>query len=102
MTRSSRWWSAARNVIALDRRSPEANHVERIDPAASFSTPFDAPLVPPFPFQFRNVVILTVLYRTRMEAVRRILPPPLEVVDDLVIVHVYQMNDTDHFGSYNE
>jgi acetoacetate decarboxylase len=76
--------------------------VERVDPSTSFSTPFDAPLVPSFPFEFRNVVILTVLYRTRSESIRRILPSPLEAVDDLVAVHFYQMNDTDHFGAYNE
>lgn len=76
--------------------------MERINSSTSFSTPFDAPLVPSFPFEFRNVVILTILYKTRIECIRRILPPPLELVDDLVAVHFYQMNDTDHFGAYNE
>lgn len=76
--------------------------MEWIDPHATFSTPFDAPLVPSFPFEFRDVVILTVLYRTRKECVRHIVPPPLDVVDDLVAVHFYQMNDTDYFGAYNE
>ena len=29
-----------------------------------FSTPWDAPMVPPFPFTFRNVEVLTLAWRT--------------------------------------
>jgi len=73
-----------------------------IDPGRTFSTPSDSPLVPTLPFRFRDVAILTVAYRTDLEAVRRVLPLPLEPLDDRVIVHIYQMNDTDWFGAYNE
>lgn len=73
-----------------------------IDPYALFSTPAGAPLVPTFPFEFRNVEIMTVLYRTDLERVTALLPPPLEAVNDTVIVHLYKMNDTDWFGAYNE
>jgi acetoacetate decarboxylase len=72
------------------------------DPRKAFSTPIDAPLVPTFPFRFRNVLIATVAYRTDLDAVQRIVPAPLEAAGDVVLVHVYQMNDTDWFGSYNE
>ena len=34
-----------------------------VDPHDAFSTPSDAPLVPTFPFRFRDVVILTAFYR---------------------------------------
>lgn len=74
----------------------------RIEPEGVFSTPFDAPLVPTFPFTFRNVWILTAIYKTSLDAARRVVPQPLEVVDGLVAVHIYQMNDTDWFGAYNE
>ena len=72
------------------------------DATVPFSTPFDAPLVPTFPFRFRDVKILTAIYRTHADAVRRIVPEPLVCSDGLVAIHVYQMNDTDWFGAYNE
>lgn len=71
-------------------------------PLEAVSTPWDAPLVPEFPFQMRNVTILTTFYRTHSESVRAVLPPPLEPASDVVAVHLYQMNDTDFFGRYNE
>lgn len=74
----------------------------QMDPNEHFSTPFDAPLVPLFPFRFRNVWILTAIYRTNIEAARRLVPPPLEVDEGLAAIHIYQMNDTEWFGSYNE
>lgn len=79
------------NIMARTR-APELAH----------STPFDAPLVPDFPFEFRDVWIFTALYRTDLEAVSALLPAPLVAASDVVAIHVYQMNDTDWFGAYNE
>jgi acetoacetate decarboxylase len=76
--------------------------VTRLDPSTTFSTPADAPLFPEFPFRFRDVLILTVSYRTDPGAIQALLPAPLEATGDRVIVHIYQMNDTDAFGTYNE
>ena len=67
-----------------------------------FSTPWDAPMVPPFPFQFRNAEILTLVYRTDLSAIEALLPPPLEPTSDSVLIHIYKMNDVDWLGSYNE
>ena len=67
-----------------------------------FSTPWDAPTVPPYPFQFRNVEVLTLVWRTTEAAVARLLPPPLEPTSDVVMTHIYKMNDTDWLGSYGE
>lgn len=78
------------------------SQAQGFDPYEPFSTPFDAPLVPTFPFTFRNVWILTVIYRTDAEAAQRVAPRPLLVESGLVAVHIYQMNDTEWFGSYNE
>jgi acetoacetate decarboxylase len=50
----------------------------------------------------RNTEILTVVYRTEPSAVERFLPNRLEAVGDLVLVHLYRMNDADWFGSYGE
>lgn len=68
----------------------------------AFSTPMDNPLVPRFPITFRKVEIITVIYRTRPEAIRAILPEPLEAVSDYAIVHIYRMNDAEWFGRYHE
>jgi acetoacetate decarboxylase len=76
--------------------------VTRIDPRTAFSTPVDAPLLPRFPMRFRDVLILSARYRTDPDAARSLVPEPLEPLGDEAIVHIYQMNDTDAFGAYNE
>ena len=67
-----------------------------------FSTPWDAPMVPPFPFTFRDVEVLTLVWRTTPAAVARLLPPPLEPTSDVVLAHVYRMNDVEWLGAYGE
>lgn len=67
-----------------------------------FSTPWDAPTIPAFPFTFRDVEILTLVWRTTEAAVARILPPPLEPTSDVVLAHIYRMNDTEWTGPYGE
>lgn len=70
--------------------------------ASGFSTPWDAPMIPPFPIRFRNAEILTLYWRTDPEAMAFLLPPPLEPVGDVACVHIYKMNDTDWIGPYHE
>ena len=67
-----------------------------------FSTPWDAPFVPPFPFTFRNAQILTVFWRTDPAALAFLAPPPVEPVGDVVCIHIYKMNDTSWIGAYHE
>jgi acetoacetate decarboxylase len=67
-----------------------------------FSTPWDAPMSPPFPFQFRNVEILTAVWRSDPDAIARLLPPPLEPTSDVVLAHIYRMTDVDWLGAYFE
>lgn len=70
--------------------------------AGGFSTPWDAPMIPPFPFRFRNAEVLTLYWRTDPRAMAFLLPPPLEPVGDVACVHIYRMNDTDWIGPYGE
>ena len=70
--------------------------------APGFSTPWDAPMVPPFPFTFRGVEVLTLAWRTSEAAIARLLPPPLEATSDVVLAHVYKMNDVEWLGAYGE
>jgi acetoacetate decarboxylase len=67
-----------------------------------FSTPWDAPMIPPFPFRFRNAEILTVYWRTDPAAMAFLLPPPLRPEGDIACCHIYKMNDTDWLGPYAE
>jgi acetoacetate decarboxylase len=71
-------------------------------PGNARSIPWDAPLVPDFPFTFRDVEIMTLVYRTDREAVAALLPPPLEVLSDWVLIHIYKMNDVEWLGNYDE
>ena len=64
--------------------------------------PWDAPLVPEFPFTFRNVEVLTLSYRTKPESIAMLLPPPLKPAGDRVLIHLYNMNDVEWLGSYGE
>lgn len=67
-----------------------------------FSSPWDAPMIPPFPFRFRNAEIMTLYWRTDPSAMAFLLPPPLQPVGDIACVHIYRMNDTDWLGPYSE
>ena len=70
--------------------------------APGFSTPWDAPMVPPFPFRFRNAEILTFYWRTDPAAIEFLLPPPLQATGDVACIHIYAMHDTDWLGAYGE
>ena len=76
--------------------------MQEIDPNSLFETPFDSPLYPHFPMEMRNTEILTVFYRTDRVAAQRLIPAPLQLDSDIVIVHIYHMNDSDMFGDYYE
>jgi acetoacetate decarboxylase len=67
-----------------------------------FSTPWDAPLIPNFPFTYRNVEVMTLVYRSNPEAISALLPPLLERTSDLVLIHIYNMHDVEWLGSYGE
>jgi len=76
--------------------------LKKQDVLSAFSTPIDNPLTPRFPVRFRNNEILTVIYRSDRAAIESIVPEPLEVMSDLVVVHFYHMNDAEWFGNYYE
>jgi acetoacetate decarboxylase len=87
---------AGRTGFGLSR--PTEDDIRR----GGFSTPWDAPMVPPFPMRFRNAEVLTIYWRTDPEAMAFLLPPPLEPVGDVACVHIYRMNDADWLGPYGE
>lgn len=87
----SEWNSQAKQRLTLERIL-----------SGGFSTPFDAPTIPPFPFTFRNAEVMTLAWRTDADAIAAILPPPLEPVSEIVLSHIYRMNDAEWLGPYFE
>lgn len=55
-----------------------------------------------FPLSARNAEILSVAYRTDVEAIRPFVPDVLEVISDVVYIHIYKIDDADWCGPYNE
>lgn len=72
------------------------------DPREITGVPYLAPLVPQLPIRMRDTEILTVVYRTDEEASDRLIPSPLRLSSDLVVLHVYWMHDAEWFGVYGE
>ncbi len=72
------------------------------DPREVRGTPYGAPLVPQFPLRMRDTEILTVVYRSDRAAIEAMVPAPLVLLGDLVLVHVYAMHDAEWFGVYGE
>ncbi|MFB5673917.1 acetoacetate decarboxylase [Paenibacillus terreus] len=66
------------------------------------TTPLGAPAYPSGPFYFRNREYLNILYRTDMEALRRVVPEPLEIDEPLVKFEVMYMPDVTGLGAYTE
>lgn len=88
--------------MSKDKRSPLRRPTADDIVSGGFSTPWDAPTIPPFPFRFRNAEVLTVFYRTDPDALGFLLPEPLRPTGDVVAMHLYRMNDTDWIGPYGE
>lgn len=70
--------------------------------AAAFTTPLTAPPYRPGRHWFTNREYLNVVYRTDPDALRRVVPEPLELDDSLVRFEVMHMGDVDAFGPYTE
>jgi acetoacetate decarboxylase len=68
----------------------------------AFSAPWNAPLYPRFPIEFRNVTIMTVFWRTTEAAIAEILPPPLRPTVPVVAAQIYSMPDVDGMGAVHE
>ena len=72
---------------------------DRVNVREAWSTPLDAPLYPRYPVPFRDVEFLSLQYRTDPDAIRRLVPPPLEPNGDTVLVHVARMGDVPGLGA---
>ena len=66
------------------------------------TTPLGAPAYPSGPYRFTDREYLNILYRTDVEAVRRVVPEPLQVAEPLVRFEVMRMPDVTGLGSFTE
>jgi len=68
----------------------------------AFAMPLTQPAYPPGPYRFCDREYLILTYRTDPDALRAIVPEPLEVVSDLVKFEFIRMPDSTGFGNYTE
>jgi acetoacetate decarboxylase len=64
--------------------------------------PLTNPSYPPGPYRFYNREFLVVTYRTDLDALRAVVPEPLEVTDPIVKYEFIRMPDSTGFGDYTE
>jgi acetoacetate decarboxylase len=72
------------------------------DVKRSFAMPPANPTYPPGPYRFNNREYMIITYRTDMDALRAVVPEPLEVPDPIVKYEFIRMPDSTGFGDYTE
>lgn len=70
--------------------------------ANAFAMPLTSPAFPRGPYHFKNREFLIITYRTDLDALRAVVPEPLEISDPLVKFEFIRMPDSSGFGSYTE
>lgn len=70
--------------------------------AAAFAMPLTSPAFPRGPYHFVNREFLIITYRTELEALRAVVPEPLEIAEPLVKFEFIRMPDSSGFGDYTE
>ncbi len=67
-----------------------------------FAMPLTNPAFPIGPYRFTNREYMIITYRTDRAALERVVPAPLEIVDDVVKYEFIRMPDSTGFGDYTE
>lgn len=70
--------------------------------ANAFAMPLTNPAFPPGPYRFVNREYFIIQYRTDPDALRRIVPEPLELGEPVVNYEFIRMPDSTGFGDYTE
>ena len=68
----------------------------------AFAMPLTDPAYPRGPYKFYNREFVIISYRTDPDALREVVPEPLEVVGDVVNYEFIRMPDSTGFGDYTE
>jgi acetoacetate decarboxylase len=69
---------------------------------SAFAMPPTSPAFPPGPYRFVDRQYFIIKYRTDLEALRRVVPEPLEVIEPVVNYEFIRMPDSTGFGDYTE
>ena len=70
--------------------------------AQAFAMPLTSPSFPPGPYRFVNREYMIITYRTDPDALRAVIPEPLEFTEPLVKYEFIRMPDSTGFGDYTE
>jgi acetoacetate decarboxylase len=68
----------------------------------AFAMPLTDPAYPKGPYKFYNREFVVITYRTDIDALRQVVPEPLEVAGDTVSYEFIRMPDSTGFGDYTE
>jgi acetoacetate decarboxylase len=68
----------------------------------AFAMPLTSPAFPRGPYRFMRREFLVITYRTDLEALRAVVPEPLEVDEPIVKYEFIRMPDSTGFGDYTE
>jgi acetoacetate decarboxylase len=68
----------------------------------AYAMPLTNPAFPRGPYRFFNREYLIVTYRTDLDALRAVVPEPLEVIEPIVKYEFIRMPDSTGFGDYTE
>ena len=68
----------------------------------AFAMPLTSPAFPPGPYRFVNREFFIITYRTDQDALRAVIPAPLEFTQPLVKFEFIRMPDSTGFGDYTE
>ncbi|MGQ0564918.1 MAG: acetoacetate decarboxylase [Gemmobacter sp.] len=72
------------------------------DVARAYAMPLTNPAYPPGPYRFFDREYVVITYRTDMDALRAVVPEPLELTEPLVKYEFIRMPDSTGFGDYTE
>jgi acetoacetate decarboxylase len=70
--------------------------------STAFAMPLTSPAFPPGPYRFVNREFMVITYRTDLDALRAVVPEPLQITDPLVKYEFIRMPDSTGFGDYTE
>jgi acetoacetate decarboxylase len=68
----------------------------------AFAMPLTNPAFPPGPYRFIHREFLIITYRTDLDALRAVVPEPLQVTEPIVKYEFIRMPDSTGFGDYTE
>ena len=69
---------------------------------SAFAMPLTSPAFAPGPYRFISREFLIVTYRTDLDALRAVVPEPLQITEPLVKYEFIRMPDSTGFGDYTE